>query len=220
MQFQLRLDERRADRVYVTVCLSPEAGDTVTVEGVAVELRCRSGQPLSARLMVPVRGPLSQPLQLGTELRSQDDLPRGARVVGIAWTDCGTRETSVPADPGTAMEAYARGARIGLAPNNPMEPPLDLTTAEHKALVRAFPWMAHFRVAEEYDSEVGVLDEQGDDLADDIADCYGLCDEDKDLLKELLGEDDGLDDHEEDELAAMLSELDEDGDGASSGARA
>lgn len=206
MQFRLRLDERKPDRVHVAVCLAPD-DDVVTVEGVAVELRCRAGQPLSARLMVPIRGPLTQSLCLHTEIRSNRDLPRGARVVGMAWTDAGTRETSVPADPGTALEAYARGARIGIAPTDPMEPPLDLTTGEHLALKKAFPWMDGFRSAEEYDEKISVLDEHSDDLADDVASSYGLCDADKDLLKELLADD--LDD-EDAELDAMLAALDDD----------
>jgi len=203
MQFGLRLDDRREDRVFVTVCLSPE-DDVVNVEGVAVELRCRRGQALSCRLMVPIRGPLGQPLKFATELRARRTIPRGARVVGIAWTADGTRETSCPADPGTALEAYARGSSIGLDPMGGREPE-DLSTAEHRAMVRAFPWMDHFRPFEE--ESPGILDEQADDLADDIAGCYGLCDEDKELIRELLSED-GTGD-EDDEIDAMLRELDD-----------
>ena len=211
MQFALRLDDRREDRVYVAVCLSPE-DDVVNVEGVAVELRCRNGQSLSSRLMVPIRGPLAQPLCLATEIRAREgQIPRSARVFGIAWTEDGPRETSCPADPGTALEAYARGSRIALQ-SDLDEDPTDLTTQEHRAMVRAFPWMDHFRPAEEESPDI--LDEQAEDLADDIACCYGLCDEDKELIRELLSEDDedDEDDDEDDELDRMLAELDDEDD--------
>ncbi|MFK7926657.1 MAG: hypothetical protein AB8H79_00600 [Myxococcota bacterium] len=187
MHFHLNLDERREDRVFLTVCLSPDH-EPVAIEGVAVELRCAEGNPLGPRLVLPISGPLASALALRTELRSRDMLPRGARAVGIAWTDCGRTEASCPCDPGTALENFARGSRIGLADLDE-ERMRDLSTTEHSALVRAFPWMAHFR-PDTAAIEGQILDEQPDDIVDDVAGCYGLCDEDKELLRELLGEDD------------------------------
>lgn len=213
MEFRLRLEDRRADRVYVAVCLAPDTqpgAQVESVDGVAVELRGRGGQPLSCRLMVPVAGPIRHPLTLHTEIRAMEDIPRGATVVGTAWTAAGTRECSCPADPGTALEAYAKGAAIHMAPPDHAAGPEDLTTAQHRAMARAFPWMAHFKRPGTLPDDDGILEEHSDDVADNVADRYNLCDEDKELLRELLSDDDA-DEAGDAELEAMLRELDDDG---------
>lgn len=188
MQFHLTLDERREDRVFVTVCLSPDS-DPVSIEELAVELRCPRGNPLGPRLVLPISGPLATSLALRTELRARESLPRGSRVVGTAWTDGGQVEAACPSDPGTALEIFARGGRIALPAADEPVLPEDLTRSEHAAMVRAFPWMDHFRPAEE-STDPQILEEQSDDIVEDVAGCYGLCDEDKELLRELLGDDD------------------------------
>lgn len=192
MKFTLKLHERRDDRVFVTVCLSPDERE-VSIEGVAVELRCPNGLALGPRLVLPISGPLSTSLALRTELRARKSIPRGSQVAGIAWTDGGKVEAGCPSDPGTALELFARGARIRLPGAGELPPPTDLDRIEHAAMVRAFPWMAHFRTRDELDSP-RILEEQSDDIVEDVADCYNLCDEDKELLRELLGDDDDEDD--------------------------
>ncbi|TVQ88743.1 MAG: hypothetical protein EA397_16230 [Deltaproteobacteria bacterium] len=190
MNLQLHLDERHDDRVYVTVCLSPET-DEASVHGVAVELRSRTGEPLSARLMLPVSGPLPGPLALRTEIRARADLPLGARVHGTVWWDLGQLDATCPTDPGTSLEAYAYGAGIPLGLPNPSRGPHDLTDDERERMYRAFPWMARYcRPDDPEDQASRIIEEQPEDLARDIADSYGLSDEDRDFLKELLGEED------------------------------
>ena len=196
MKFALRLEERQPDRVFVTVCLSPEA-DAVDVQGVAVELRTRAGEPLGARLMLPVRGQLASPLALKTELRARDVLPHGSEIRGVAWWAGGQVETIIPTDPGTCMEAYCRGGGVRLDPIDPDDLPVDLHRTERAALERAFPWMRGFRAPDER-PESQILEEQPADLAADIASCYGLCDEDKAFLEELLADD------EDDEFDARM----------------
>lgn len=195
MHFHLELDERQADRVFVTVCLAPPLdaeGGVVDVQGVALELRTRAGEALGPRLLLPVAGVLTGPITLSTEVRSRTDLPRGSRVHGLVWWEGGQVETASPTDPGTALESFARGGGSALTPLDPDDLPVALTETEWQRLSRAFPWMRNFRRDGEH-VEDRILEEQPEDLADDIADCYGLCDEDRDLLQELLGEDD-LDD--------------------------
>lgn len=194
MQLQIHLDERQSDRVFVTVCLSPQSecaqSECTTVQGVAVELRSRSGEPLSARLMLPVSGPLPGPLALRTELRARDDLPRGARVHGIVWWAKGQIEVTCPTDPGTTLEAYAYGSSIGLEPSDPSPQPRDLSNTERRRLYLAYPWMARYRAPSHTSDEDHILEEAPSDLASDIADTYDLSDEDRAILEELLAEDD------------------------------
>lgn len=194
MKFALRLEDRQDDRVFVTVCLSPES-DAVDVQGVAVELRTRGGEPLGARLMLPIRGELSSHIAFMTELRARDDLPRGSEIRGTAWWAGGQLETVIPTDPGTCLEQYCRGGGVRLDPLDPDDLPVDLHRLERNALVRTFPWMHRFRAPEER-PESQILEEQPEDLAADIASCYGLCDEDKAFLAELLAEEDEYDEHD------------------------
>jgi hypothetical protein len=180
------------DRVFVTVCLSPEA-TAVCVQGVAVELRHPSGDALSARLMLPISGELAGPLALRTELRSRDDIPRGSRVHGTVWYAGGQLDASCPTDPGTSLEAFAYGSPIRLPNANDSQGPTDLSPTERCALLAAYPWMSRYRspVQDEDDS---FIPEQPADLASDIADTYGLSDEDREFLQELLTDEEPLDD--------------------------
>jgi hypothetical protein len=186
VKFDLHLDERHADRVHVTVCLTPCDAPTV-VQGVAIELRSRSGEPLSARLMLPVSGELPGPLALSTELRAREDIPRGARVHGTLWSARGSWEATCPTDPGTTLEAYAYGSAIGLS-GGLSRGPEDLDDHERACLYAAYPWMRRYRSPAADDAEQ-VIEEQAADLVDDIAATYGLSDEDRDLLNELLADD-------------------------------
>lgn len=188
VHLQLHLDERHDDRVFVTVCLSPET-DEASVHGVAVELRSRAGEPLSARLMLPVSGPLPGPLALRTELRARGDLPLGARVHGTVWYDSGQLEATCPTDPGTSLEAYAYGVGIPLGEPNPTRGPHDLTDFERERLYQAFPWMGRYQRPSSQEDEQ-VIEEQPADVARDIADTYGLSEEDRDFLRELMSDDD------------------------------
>jgi hypothetical protein len=190
VQFRLHLDDREPDRVHVTVCLTPDA-DAACVQGVAIELRGRNGEALSARLMLPISGELAGPLALRTEVRARAELPLGARVHGMLWSHGGILEASCPTDPGTTLEAYAYGSRIGLDDPVPARIPEDLTDHERSALYAAYPWMARYRSPVRDDAE-GFIEEQPADLAEDIAETYGLSDEDKAFLEELLADDEEL----------------------------
>ena len=91
----LRLDERRPDRVFVSVILAPRDPDA-SVGGVSVQMFCRSGQSLGARLLLPIAGQLSQTMRSSVELRTLDALPTGARVVATAWWSGGQLEATCP----------------------------------------------------------------------------------------------------------------------------
>lgn len=191
MRFHLDLEDRQRDRVFVTVRLDPD-GDQAHVEGVAIELHTRDGDAISARLMLPISGTLPNPLSLRTEIRARGDIPRGARVNGVVWWSGGQLETTCPTDPGTCLERFARGGGRRLPPLDLHDLPRALGAAEHTALVRAFPWMHGFRQVE-HQADSHILEEQGDDIARDVADAYDLSDADRELLEELLDDDD-LDD--------------------------
>jgi hypothetical protein len=191
MRFQLDLEERHADRVFITVRLDPQASG-VHVEGVAIELQARSGEALSARLMLPISGPLPATLTLRTEIRAWADLPRGGRVHGVVWWNGGQLETTCPTDPGTCLESFVRGGGVPLDALDLDDLPRPLTRGEHRALVHTFPWLDGFRLAE--GPEAHILEEADADPAADVADRYDLSEEDRELLRELLAEDDDLDD--------------------------
>jgi hypothetical protein len=186
MRFSILLEERRNDRVLVSVCLG--ADEVVHVQGVAVELRSRAGEPLSARLMLPVAGVLHAPLCLHTELRAVGDLPRGAQVIGTAWWQQGQVEASCPTDPGTALEDFARGGSVGLTPRDAAAEVADLAPEERRAWMAAFPWLASMRRLPPAEAP-RILDEAPRDVAADHAARHHLSPEDAATLAEILGED-------------------------------
>jgi len=139
LQFQLNLERREADRVFVSVHLAPE-GDGAEVQGVALMLVTRGGDRLSNRLLLPIAGVLDRPMTSHVELRALEDLPKAARVVGVAWNPSQQWEATCPADPGTQLEAHLRG-RTTIVPSSEAEFE-ELSCGERTAIAQVFPWLA------------------------------------------------------------------------------
>lgn len=186
--FELRLEERRNDRVYVAVLLAPAAAP-VTIDGVAVQLFHGEGEPVGPRLLLPISGVLTQPMVTTVELRAHDGvLPTGSQVVGHVWGADGHREATCPADMWTMLETHVRGTHVVHGRNTGELRPL--RPAERARLAALFPWTARPTVIP-FD---GVLEPEEDadgDSEDLDALCaeYGLCGDDAEFLKELLTED-------------------------------
>lgn len=186
LRFDLSLEDRRQDRVFVSVLLAPEQ-DGATVDGVAVMLVTKGGDPLSHRLLLPIAGRLIQPMVSTVELRaSGDDLPSGARVVGMAWNTVEQWDASCPADPGTQLEQHMRG-------RNALRPDVDagfqaLACDERLALARVFPWLAPCELAPPKVVEPEMETASAEELKQ-FCDSLDLDDEDSEWLEALLRED-------------------------------
>lgn len=184
--FELRLEERRSDRVYVAVLLAPSDCTPVTIDGVAVQMFQRSGDAVSSRLLLPIAGTLTQPMVTTVELRAtHGHLPNGSRVVGTVWMDDTQIEATCPADMWTELESHVRGTRMVL-PVSEAELRV-LRPCERARLAACFPWVGRPTVLP-FD---GVLEpeEDLDEELDALCDEYGLCGEDAEFLKELMSED-------------------------------
>lgn len=193
--FELQLEERRADRVVVSVLLGPGPDGPAAVDGVAVMLVGRSGETLSHRLLLPIAGTLAQGLVTTVELRSLGPLPPGARIMGAAWRGPEQWDASCPADPGTQMEAHMRG-RVVLRPSR--EGGRDrrelegLSCSERSALAVAFPWVAPCAPPAPSDPTVMESEDTAPCLDPEDLRAYceglGLDEEDTDWLESLLEE--------------------------------
>ena len=218
MQFDLSLENRTdepvpdgsaATRVFVNVLLAPARaawadappeGDVsnrpgirpepVTVDGVAVMLVGPHGDCMSHRLLLPIAGTLHQPMVSTVELRALDDLPKGSRVVGLAWHGSDTWEASCPADPGTHIEAHVRG-RCALKPRT--RPPAQasvfesLTCGDRASLAAAFPWLTPCEPKPPKVVEPELETATNEEIRNFCAD-LGLDEEDTDWLEALLDE--------------------------------
>ncbi len=189
IEFEMQLEERLTDRVFVSVVLAPQNGP-VHIDGVSVEiLQC--GSAISPRLLLPIAGTLGQPIGTTVELRAGGPIPTGSRVVGTAWSGCAKVDVSCPCDPWTELEGHMRGTRAVLLGNGTMSRINALTEDERRSIVELFPWVAEPRICKEppaVDMVEAEETEEADDLVDDICCCYGLDDEDASFLRELLGE--------------------------------
>lgn len=181
MSFDLQLKERLPDRVVVGVLLKP-TGDQAQVDGVAVSLRGPDGERLSNRLMLPIAGTLTQPMLSAVELRACAALIPGARIVGVAWHDGEQWETSIPADPGTSLEAHCRGRHAVKPLEDEAVRFLRPRPSEWGALQEVFPWLTPS------DTPLAIV--QTDEEVDVRKACadLGLGDEDAAWLEELLAE--------------------------------
>lgn len=187
LHFELRLEERMTDRVFVSVVLAPAGQDAAQVDGVAVRMLGREGEPLSTRHVLPISGALSQPMVSTVELRARGDIPPGAQVHGQAWRAEDQVEARCPCDPGTALGVHMRGRKTyPLVPERHALEPLEPEERAH--LAQIFPWVNEPMVARE---SAGVLEssESTEEAVDDFCDQFDLGDEDAAFLKELLGED-------------------------------
>jgi len=185
LSLDLRLDDRKPDRVLVSVRLSPE-GEVHPVDGVALQLCSEDGECLGPRLLLPIHGSLAGPVVTRAELRSADPIPRNGRVVAVAWWGREQVEVTCPSDRGTSLEVHMRGQSQVALPARVTLRLLD--EAERAALVRRLPWIdeplakAHPRIEP--------VDPEPD--ADELCAEIGLDGEDAAWLKDLLESDDDL----------------------------
>ncbi|MCB9686298.1 MAG: hypothetical protein H6738_15420 [Alphaproteobacteria bacterium] len=182
LKFELRLEDRGGERVLVSALLAPE-GDAVRLDGVALQLHTRTGEPLGIRLLLPISGELRQPMLSTVELRC-DEVPMGAKVVGIAWLGREQREATIPTDPFTELEVHMRGRRriVTFAEADGIDV---LERAERDRIARDFPWIDEPRIPRAV-AELEVV--EGDDEVDQIIDELGLDEESAEWLEELLRE--------------------------------
>lgn len=190
LDFDLQLTDRQPDRVLVSVLLRPADTAPVDIHGVEVMLVCPEGEPLSHRMLLPIAGTISQTIVSAVELRGQGPLPPGARIAASAWGDHGQWEATIPADPGTQMEAHCRGTYL-VRP----DPDLDfderfvqLSCAQRTRLAQAFSWLEpcsppELRVVDDT-TEAELESEELRAYCSDL----GLDDEATDWLEDLLNE--------------------------------
>jgi len=190
LSFELRVEERGADRVVVSVLLAPTAA-AIQLDGVALQLHSRVGEPLGSRMLLPIAGELRHPMLSTVELRTADALPQGSKVVGTAWAGAEQRESSIPTDPFTELEVHLR-ARRRISPIEDERSLRRLDRTERCALAKNYPWVDEPRLPTT-PSELAVVDDQETvDAFDDLVEDLGLDDESAAWLKELLDDDDAL----------------------------
>ena len=177
LDFQLCLDEREDARVFATVILIPDA-DTVSLDGVAVQLFDAEGNSLSSKLLLPVSGELVGPVSSRVELRSHAGIiPSGAQVVATAWWPGGHIHAQRCTDPGTTLHEHVLASgRIALTDEDVL---LDVLPEERERMVALFPWMVRPRIP-------GSLELDVEEEAADVVDDLGLDDDDAEWLKNLM----------------------------------
>ena len=187
IEFDIQLEERLTDRVFVSVVLGPQH-EPVQIDGAAVEI-VRLGNAVSPRLLLPIVGTLGQPIGTTVELRALGPIPSGARVVATAWAGSSRVEVSCPCDPWTELEVHMRGTRL-VALNDRGPQIRSLRIHERRVIAKLFPWVDEpVRKREEPDNMVVEADDpREEDLVGDIQDHYDLDDEDAAFLRELLDE--------------------------------
>lgn len=190
LKFELNIEERGTERVTVSVLLAPE-GEPVEIEGVALQLLSRVGDPLSVRMLLPISGTLRQPMLSTVELKGTESIPQGSKVTATAWRGTEQREVSVPTDPFTELEVHMRARRriTGLLDVD-LEP---LSEGERAVIARDFPWIDEPLVPPPA-GELTVVESESvadeDASLDDLVDNLGLDPESSEWLRELLDEDD------------------------------
>ncbi|MEZ4322966.1 MAG: hypothetical protein R3F61_36205 [Myxococcota bacterium] len=185
LRFDLSLEDRHKDRVFVSVLLAPDQ-DGTAVDGVAVMLVGKTGECMSNRLLLPISGVLYQSMLTTVELRAFEALGTGARIVGTAWTGAEQWEASCPADPGTHLEDHMRG-RGALQPRCDSEFE-GLTCGDRSALAGVFPWLTPCEPRPPKVVEPELETATTDEIRSFCSE-LGLDDEDSDWLEALLEED-------------------------------
>jgi hypothetical protein len=123
---------------------------------------------------LPIRGELLGPVATTVALRTDERIPRGARVVARLWSDDLDIEACASADRWTDLESHMRGLRCCGRRSERRELRV-LDRQEHGSLAAFFPW-------------VGPVPEAPEEKVDALRSDFGLCDEDAELLKELLSD--------------------------------
>ena len=185
VELELRIHERRDDRVVVALRVVPTGDVPVTVDGAALHVVDAAGDEVCPQVLLPVSGALSGPVDLTVELRATRSLPVGCRVVGLAWSGCDQSTSSCPADPDVSLFEFLRGARHRI----PAEDAVELFTLDDEQRVRleaTWPWLVRpIRAADDQAFlEAGTLDDDVDALAEDL----GLDDDSAEWLHDLLHE--------------------------------
>jgi len=189
IDFDIQLEERLTDRVFVSVVLGPQH-QPVHIDGAAVEI-VRLGSAVSPRLLLPIVGMVGQPIGTTVELRAIGPIPPGSRVVGSVWSGNSRVEVSCPCDPWTELEVHMRGTRL-VALNEPgFQQVRQLSSHERQVVAQLFPWVdepAVRRAPEPEKLVVDATDAVPIDLVGDIRDHYNLDEDDAAFLRELLDE--------------------------------
>lgn len=189
LSFDLRLEERNARRVVVSVLLAPDGEAQVRIDGVALQLQARTGEPLGVQMVLPIAGELRHAMMSTVELKLDDEIPQGSKVIGTAWRGPEQREATLPTDPFTELEVHMR-ARRRLAVSRD-EVDLEPILPEERAIVaRDFPWIDEPLLPAE--APQLIVESEPDDELDDVVDDLGLDAESASWLKDLLSEEDPL----------------------------
>lgn len=190
LHFELRLEERLPDRVFVSVVLAPLGAAPAPLDGVSLQMVDRSGEALGARLVLPLSGALHQPLVSTVEVRARGAVPVGARVGGVVWVGSEQREASCPCDPGTQLEVHMRGRRTIALGGGSDDGLRGLDPGERAVVARCMPWVNEpMRPREPATNVLEPPEPDADEVVDEVAAEFDLDDEDAALLRELLGED-------------------------------
>jgi hypothetical protein len=197
LDFELRLEERCADRVVVSVLLAPQGAEAVHIDGVALHLERRDGERIGTERVLPISGDLRHAMLSTIELKLENGgLPTGSRVVGIAWNGAEQNEAQLPTDPYTALEAHLR-ARRRICPHEGNDDACELETLslpERERLARDHPWINEPRLSQ-MAAALTVLDHEdtGDpaEEVDGLVDDLGLDADSTEWLKDLLREPSG-----------------------------
>lgn len=188
LHFELRLEERLPDRVFVSVVLAPLGAQPAPLDGVSLQMVDRAGEALGARMVLPLSGCLHQPLVTTVEVRARGAVPTGARVGGVVWVGSEQREASCPCDPGTQLEVHLRGRRtIGLPVDDDGLRSLD--SGERAVLARYMPWVNEPMVPRAPPQVLEPPEPEPEEVVDEVAEQFGLDEEDAAFLRELLEED-------------------------------
>ena len=193
LDFELRLEERCADRVVVSVLLAPRGDVAVHIDGVALHLERRDGERIGTERVLPISGDLRHPMLSTLELKlDEGELPTGSRVVGIAWDGAEQNEALLPTDPYTELEVHLR-ARRRIRPEDEGETCelQKLSYRERARLARDHPWINEPRLPRAAPALTVVDHEEMAEPAneiDDLIDDLGLDADASDWLKDLLSE--------------------------------
>jgi hypothetical protein len=183
LDFSLRLEDRSAQRVLVSALLAPTDG-SVRLEGVALQVLDKSGEPLGVRMFLPIAGELHHPMLSTVELKCAD-LPAGARVVGTAWNGVDVAEATLPTEPYTHLQQHVRPCRTlgAFAPADELEV---VEGDERRRLAALYPWIELPRVPRTA-AELAIVDDD-ERVVEDLVDGLGLDEESAEWLKDLLSE--------------------------------
>lgn len=185
LSLDLRLDDRQPDRIVVSVRVVPE-GDLHPVDGIALELCNDEGDRLCPRLLLPISGALTGPLETRAELRSRDPIPPRSKVRATAWWGCEQVEASCPSEQGTRFESHMRGRNLVSLANGQVA--LHLIAPEERACItRSMPWIDEPMVLPDpHEIEPVDTEETAEEYADAICAELGLDDTNAAWIKELL----------------------------------